>query len=393
MARKSANRQLLTTELVDSVKPNEDGTQKRIYDSKVRSLLLVINRAGTKTFFVYRSWKNKPFQKEICNWNDGISLVDIRKLAGKINYQLENGENPNEKSREERESITLKDVFEYYKLAQIDKGMKSVVYTEQKFNKYLSNLHNKPLMSITANDISAITRKLASKGYKTTANRVRTIVATLYNHAIKKLEYPHNNPCTMVEIYPEQKREIFLQKDELARLIDSAEKEGEPYASVFKLLIFTGLRVENVLGLKIEWVDWENSTLTIPAEHHKTKSQLVIPLAPNALKVLSERRKTAKKKQEYFFPRFGKRPGKRKHMAYPKWAWLRILDRAGLKDITIHQIRHSFASLLIANGCPLIIVSKLLGHKSCRTTERYAHLLMADLRKEVGQAIQIFDQT
>ena len=81
-------------------------------------------------------------------------------------------------------------------------------------------------------------------------------------------------------------------------------------------------------------------------------------------------------------------PGRRRegHLIDLEFFWEAALKRAKLRRIRIHDLRHSHASLLIANGTSLYVCGKLLGHKSTRTTERYGHLANETLRAEIDKA-------
>ncbi len=84
----------------------------------------------------------------------------------------------------------------------------------------------------------------------------------------------------------------------------------------------------------------------------------------------------------------GDRPGS--HLVNLQKAWRRIRTSAGIPDVRIHDLRHSFASIAAANGASLPMIGKLLGHSSSLTTQRYAHLVadpIKDLSDVVGNAI------
>lgn len=383
-ATKKSVRVNLTADYINRLQPT--GKPYRVYDDKVRSLAVSVSRKGEKSLGLYRSWKNKPFSKTISVWNDGVSIANARKIAGEWNTMMANGIDPRQPSREEREGITLKDAFDHYNQHAKDNGRRSWRYTEQKFNLYLETLHNRPLVSITTFDLSEIVTKLGRAGKKTTANRVRTLLATIYNHAIRYLEYPHRNVARSVIHYEEKSRERFLDDAEIERLLKECEAEGEPYSSLFTIAITTGMRISNCLQAEFAEVNFEGKIWTIPPEKSKTGDAIIIPLADTALEAFKKRRDLASKNQQYVFPRFGKREGTQPFMCYPKWAWLRIVKRANLEGLVIHALRHTFISR-IAKKHGIYVAMRLAGHKRITTTQKYTHSAVEDLRAAVNSSI------
>src|SRR5262249_40885663 len=172
------------------------------------------------------------------------------------------------------------------------------------------------------------------------------------------------NPCRHVERFPQRPRERFLSAGELARLGEAlAAWPGSPYAAAaIKLLVFTGARLGEILGLEWDWVDLERGEARLPDSKTGAKT---LHLPPPALEVLAG------------LPRLegvpyvlGARPG----AACVEEPWRRIRAVAGLDDVRLHDLRHSFASIAVAGGMGLPIIGKMLGHTQASTTQRYAHL-------------------
>ncbi len=179
------------------------------------------------------------------------------------------------------------------------------------------------------------------------------------------------NPCRFVKKYPEHKRERFLSDDEYRRLgaaLRDAEREGfaSPAAiAAIRLLMLTGCRSGEILSLKWEYVDLAWGELRLPDS--KTGARIVY-LGDPAIAVLRgiQRREDS----PWVLP--GLKDGA--HLAFLHGPWGRITERAGIGNLRIHDLRHSFASggLLVGEGLPMI--GKLLGHNKVQTTARYAHL-------------------
>ena len=179
------------------------------------------------------------------------------------------------------------------------------------------------------------------------------------------------NPCRFVKKYPERKRERFLSDDEYRRLgaaLQDAEREGfaSPAAiAAIRLLMLTGCRSGEILSLRWEDVDLDRGELRLPDS--KTGARIV-HLGDPAIEVL---RGIQRKGDSPWVIRGLKRGT---HLAFLHGPWRLILERAGIGNLRIHDLRHSFASggLLVGEGLPMI--GKLLGHNKVQTTARYAHL-------------------
>ena len=177
------------------------------------------------------------------------------------------------------------------------------------------------------------------------------------------------NPAKGVKLYQGEKKERFLSESEVARLAETlAAMEAEGVinsitAATVRLLLLTGCRKNEVLGLRWDWVDFERSCLRLPDSKTGAK---VVPLAAAALEVLAGLPRTS----EWALPAS---KGDGHLIGLPK-AWEKLRDRAGLLGLRLHDLRHSFASFAVADGATLFMVGKVLGHKQARTTELYAHL-------------------
>lgn len=224
------------------------------------------------------------------------------------------------------------------------------------------------------------------------ANRVVALLSHMLNHAVDKGVRPEGpNPCSKIKRYAEQSQERFLSLDELGRLgsaLLEAETVGIPWqpdpykktkhapkaenrftiigqhaAGALRLLLFTGARLREILHLKWDQVDFDRGLLFLADS--KTGRKTIVLNAP-ALAVLAD------------LPRVGKYVIAGEDADKPrsdlKRPWNLIRDHAGLSDVRIHDLRHTFASIGAGASLGLPIVGKLLGHAQPSTTARYAHL-------------------
>ena len=182
---------------------------------------------------------------------------------------------------------------------------------------------------------------------------------------------PRRNPCRSVRRYKETPRERFLVPEEYRRLgnvLDEAEADGSVFPSAIpaiRLLLLTGCRKSEILTLK--WDDVDRTAGELRLTDGKTGWRSV-PLTPAAEHVLAS------------IPRIEGNPwvitgqNPRDHLKNLDAIWLRLRERAGLKDVRIHDCRHSYASRALALGEGLSMIAALLGHRKVTTTARYAHL-------------------
>ena len=169
-----------------------------------------------------------------------------------------------------------------------------------------------------------------------------------------------------------------MSNDELAHLgevLTEAEHTGTELPSAIaaiRLLLFSGCRRSEILTLQWEHVDFERQCLRL--QESKTGAKTVY-LSPPALEVLTG---TERQEGNPYVIR-GAKPGA--HLVNLTKPWMRIRARAGLDDVRLHDLRHSFASVAVAGGLSLPLIGALLGHTQPQTTARYAHLAADPLRQ------------
>jgi integrase len=209
---------------------------------------------------------------------------------------------------------------------------------------------------------------LGRKSTPTNANRCLALLSHMFSMAERwGLRPDGTNPARNVERFKEVRRQRFLAPAELGRLASAlTETEADqPFAvAAVRLLILTGARVSEILTLRWEHVDLDAGLLRLPDS--KTGARAVRLNAPSAA-LLSA------------LPRFSGNPyvvaGRKAgaHFVGLGHVWKRIRALAGLGDVRLHDLRHSFASVAVAAGASLPLIGGLLGHASPATTQRYAH--------------------
>ncbi|MCY4382997.1 MAG: site-specific integrase [Nitrospinae bacterium] len=184
------------------------------------------------------------------------------------------------------------------------------------------------------------------------------------------------NPCRAIVKYPDRKRERFLTDKEytrLGRVLEEARNRrgSEGAVAAIRLLMLTGCRKNEILSLRWENVSLEAREFRLPDA--KTGAR-VVSLSPLALKLLSALPRTPG--SPWVFP--ARNPGE--HVRSVHHVWKSVCLRAGLENVRVHDLRHSYASRALALGESLTMIGKLLGHSQIKTTARYAHLARESVR-------------
>lgn len=194
------------------------------------------------------------------------------------------------------------------------------------------------------------------------------------------------NPCAGVKLAARPSAERFMSEKQAADLmtaLSALEREGvisTRQAAIFRLLLMTGARRVEIAGLRWSEVDFERSRLILPPARTKAggkSGERRITLNSAAMAILRDLEKT-RKRESYVFPAT---KGESGHTTTEGKVWReKVLPRAQLTGVRIHDLRHSFASFALADGASLALIGKALGHASSRATERYAQLADDPLR-------------
>jgi integrase len=219
------------------------------------------------------------------------------------------------------------------------------------------------------------------------ANHAAAVLSRLMTFAEQQGERPkHSNPVRGLERFREGVRERYLTQAEFERLgaaLASAEAEGMNLFAIaaIRLLIFTGARRGEILGLLWAHVHIERAALFLPDSKTGRKT---IHLNEPALVVLASLPRLA---DNPFVICGAKRGEALKDLIAP---WHDLRERAGITDVRLHDLRHSFASVAASQGVPLAVLGRLVGHQTLRTTERYAHIFSGSIRAandQIGQSL------
>lgn len=312
-----------------------------------------------------------------------ISPEQARRRAALVISQIKSGQ-PAAVSSAESHGPTVAEVAGRYLKEHVEVRLKpaTVGMIRRDLEKYiLPTFGSLAMESVGYERIAAYHSKLFR--VPTMANRMVETLSTMFSMAETWGLVPEGtNPCPRVVKYKRRARERFLTETEFERLgqvLNDMESGGDILpraAAALRLLMLTGCRCNEILRLRWDEVDLERKELRL--KDSKTGPRTV-PLSPAAARVLAERPRVPG--EPWVIP--GRFPGK--PLRNIDRSWRKVRARAGLEDVRLHDLRHSFASRALALGESLPMIGKLLGHTRVQTTARYAHLAEDSVRESAAR--------
>ncbi|MEZ0282614.1 tyrosine-type recombinase/integrase [Methyloceanibacter sp.] len=363
----------------------------RIYfDTLLAGFGLRVTANDARVFVLdYRSRADRRQRRLTIGNIETWSTATARERARKLKREVDAGKDPLGEIEQERAAPTINDLIDRYVAEHLPrKRPRSRIEDERLLPIIRDALGREKVASVTYTHIDRLHRTVTEDRGPFRANRVLAVLSKMFSLAVKWRMRP-DNPVVGVQRNAEPKRERFLSRPELDRLLDAlVAEEDTQAANVIRLLLLTGARSAEALGAEWDQIDlaeglWiKPHTMTKQAEEHR------LPLSDEAVALLASIRETAPAKARYVFP--GATPFKPRHSI--RHAWDRIREAAGLGDMRVHDLRHSHASFLVNAGFSLPVIGGLLGHKTPSTTARYAHLSDAAMRaatKSVGSVVSL----
>lgn len=246
--------------------------------------------------------------------------------------------------------------------------------------RYLRHLEARRLSSITRLELQQLHSEIGATAGHTAANRALELISTVYNRALLWQLYSGTNPAQGIDKYRLRSRDRFLKPNELAPLLAAVDScKSATVRDFLYMCLYTAARSGNVMAMRWTEIDWEQALWLIPQT--KNGDPQYVPLHPEALKILRARHGIAPRSQ-YVFP--GKHGG---HMTNPRKTWYDILQRAGLHDLRIHDLRRTHATWQLRGGVHLQVIGKTLNHRDLRSTLDYARVDHEPVREAMHIAI------
>jgi integrase len=363
----------ITKRAVDALKASQGG-ETTLWDADVKGFGVRVRSGGARTYIVrYRpgaGGRNAPLRtltigRHGSPWTPDTARAEARRLLGIV----ETGADPAADHALRRAAPTVSDLADRFSAEHVESKLK-----DRTVNEYqrlveefiLPELGTRKVADVSRREVSKLHHKLRTTPYQ--ANRVLAVLSKMFNLAEHWGVRPDgSNPCRHVEKFKERARERMLSGEELARLGDALRThDGSLHiAAAIKLLVFTGARLGEILGLQWNWIDFERGEARLPDSKSGVKT---LHLPPPALAVLAD------------LPRLKGNPFvivgavEGSALVNLEKPWRKIRTEAKLNDVRLHDLRHAFASVAASGGMGLPIIGKILGHSQAQTTARYAHL-------------------
>lgn len=344
------------------------------YDDDVKGFGLRITKAGTKSFVLNYTINRRERRMTIGGYPTW-SAAAARNEAKRLRRMIDQGEDPLEERNLRKTAPNVSDLWSEYQRVHLPTlSDRSQSDQRSMWTKYiLPELKPLQVRELSSNHIDRLHARVSEAG-ATRANRVLEVFRKALNLAIR-WGWIEKNPADGFRRNTEHARERYLTTAEYEKVFDALERmKNQKAANAIRLLILTGARRGEVLSL--EWTDLnlEQGLWNRPPHKSKDRKRKRIPLSNEALVLLQSMQEDAT--SPYLFPTSA---GTHMQDFNRPWAWLK--KETGLENLRVHDLRHSFASVLISGGTPLEIIGKLLGHSQHQTTLRYAHLMDDPLRR------------
>ncbi len=359
----------LTKRVVEGVRPREK--EVFVWDNELPGFGLRVFPSGRRAYLV--QYRHRRRTRRLTLGTHGVlTPAEARRAAREVLGDVARGKDPAAARTASQQAPTMADLAQRYlsEHASTKKKASSVETDARNLRLHvLPRLGSRAAAEIDREEIARLHH--AMRATPGAANRVLALLSKMFNLAERWGLRPNgSNPCRHVERYRERKCERFLSPAEIARLgdtlaqVEHGNAEPSPVVAAVRLLMLTGARRGEIVGLRWEQVDLERGYLRLPDSKSGEK---VIPLNAPARDVLARIERCG---SPWVFPaaRRGETPVS---LSKP---WGRIRARAGLTDVRIHDLRHTFASLGAGAGMGLPLIGRLLGHTQAATTQRYAHL-------------------
>ncbi|MBS0186402.1 MAG: tyrosine-type recombinase/integrase, partial [Proteobacteria bacterium] len=344
------------------------------WDTELKGFGIIVLPSGRLTYCLQYRNKERIKKRIKIGVHGQITAEEACVIARKYLSMITQGEDPAEQKK------ALKHLPDIHELAKdyVDRYGKNKrprsLEEDQKLlrNHIIPKLGDRKVSHLSRRDVENFHAALKETPYQ--ANRTLALLSKMISLAIA-WGWRVDNPVKGIPRFPEEKRDRWLNKEEISRLWKTLDDYKRPSSFFFKLLLLTGARKNELLKATWNHFDLEQGVWTKPSSLTKQKKREYLPLSQEAIQVLQEL-KNLNIESSYVFPGLTKK----EPLKDVQNLWKRVIKKADLLGVRIHDLRHTHASHLVSSGLSLSIVGKLLGHTQASTTQRYAHLADEPLR-------------
>ncbi|RYH06590.1 site-specific integrase [Tropicimonas sp. IMCC6043] len=400
------NRLRLNEKTVRDADPAE-GRDYQIFDSEVRGFAVCIYRSGSRAFTVDYRHAGRQRRMTIGRWPEWTTTA-ARERAKELRREIDAGEDPLAQREQGREAPRFQDLIDRYVDVHLPNLAPTNASDQRSMLKKLvaPDWGNKLVAETTPYDVEKLLNKIAAcrarpskakpnnrarklQGAKPTpirANRTGEVLRKMFTYA-QSWGWRGDDPASGFRRRIENPRERFLNQQEIRKLaaaLDAAEDRRA--ADIIRLCMLTGARVGEVRQARCEHFNLEHLSWTKPASMTKQRKIHRLPISDEAAAIVRQRQMLVPRGSQWLFP--GDVPGQ--PVKEIRRFWSQLQKEVNIPDVRIHDLRHTFASLLVSGGASLEMKGKLLGHSQTQTTQRYAHLMDSPLRAGVDAVASAF---
>lgn len=348
-----------------------------IYDDQLSGFCVRIASSGKRHYYLQYT-KNKKTKRMTLGQHGIITAEQARDKVIKLLGEIIDSADPQEQKATKRKEPRVREIAERYMAEHVMVHCKPS--TQDGYRRVLDRhilpaLGHQRITETTRNDIAILHHSLRATPYE--ANHCLEVVSKMFNLAeMWGLRPDNSNPRKHIKKFKSKGRERYLTKKEalkLGTILDEIKRypdENLSAAYCIQLLLLTGCRLGEIQTLKWDYIDREMGVLRLPDS--KTGAKFVYVGDP-VFNLFDEIWRHPVRPRDNPYVIWGLKPGS--HINNIQRPWRRFRKLAGLDDLRIHDLRHSFASFAVSQGMSLPIIGKLLGHSQVQTTARYAHLM------------------
>lgn len=418
----------LTDKTIRALQPPSKGN-KITYCGELKGFGCRVTANGSKAFILnYRAGKRER-RLTIGSYPEW-SVARAREQAAVFKRHIDLGKDPLSEKQAERDAPTVRDLFEQYKELRIAKKSTRAAADEMSMweQRILPVFGKTKLTDLTLADLERLHRDI-TRDFPIRANRVHEVFRAALNYA-KDQGWITRNPADGVKKNREQPRHRYLSNEELVALANAMENHPETYSvDAIRLILLTGARKSEALQAEWPKIDLTKGVWNKPSHHTKQRRMHEVPLSQAALELLRKLRQRSNNPL-FVFPS----PTSGGPLQDVRKTWCALREEAtiaiwqrldtgselllalqtslgrkpkveevqalamtmgktlptGLLDVRVHDLRHTYASVLVGSGASLPIIGALLGHTQAQSTMRYSHLASDPLRAAtniVGQEL------
>ena len=351
-----------------------------LFDTITPGLALRINAKGRRSYFVMPRVNGKQIKHKL-GTTDELTLVDARDAARTVFRDAAKGIHPKEAQRrakreaERAQSNTFRNIAETY-LEDKGKGGGANLRSKDQIARRLENdifpqWGARPLTEITKADVRELVEGMANDR-PISANRTLAIVRRIFNWACKKDRLDVSPAFGIDPPSVEKSRDHVLTDDEITRLWSGFDILGYPFGAVFKILLLTGQRKNEVA--KMKWSEIEGDLWTLPGERAKNKVNNTVPISPLAKKIIDDIPRIEKFEHVFTTARNGDKPVSgwskvKKRLdkiiakAVSEGAGEKLdMEKHSLEHWVVHDLRRTVGTNLPKLGITPDISERVLGH-------------------------------